>query len=283
MRNALTFDVEDYYQVEAFRSLVHRDDWGRYPSRVSDNTRRILEVLDEHEVRATFFVLGWVAERDPGLIRTIHALGHEIACHSYAHLPVHELSRTAFTEDTRRAKKVIEDAIGEAIVGYRAPTFSIVASSLWALEVLAEEGFTYDSSIFPIHHDRYGIPDAPRFPHRITAGSAELAEFPITTVTLARQNLPITGGGYFRLAPYALIRRALRIVNERDAQPGIVYLHPWEIDPHQPRMSVGRATRFRHYVNLGRTEGKLQRLLSDFEFAPAVDVLAERGLLGAVR
>jgi polysaccharide deacetylase family protein (PEP-CTERM system associated) len=283
MLNALTFDVEDYFQVEAFRGLVRPDDWTRYPSRVAANTHRLLDLLETREVRATFFVLGWVAERDPALVRAIHARGHEVACHSHAHLPIHTLSRAAFVEDTRRARAAIEDAIGARIDGYRAPTFSIVRSTLWALEILAEQGFTYDSSVFPIRHDRYGIPDAPRFPYRIPfGGAAEIAEFPMTTFAVAGQNVPIAGGGYFRLAPYSFIRHALRSVNEQ-ARPAIVYLHPWELDPDQPRLPVGALTRFRHYVNLDRARAKLERLLGDFRFAPAADVLAGCGLLAVPR
>jgi polysaccharide deacetylase family protein (PEP-CTERM system associated) len=284
IRNALSFDVEDYYQVEAFRPFVRPDDWGRYPSRVAGNTHRLLEVLEAHDVHATFFVLGWVADRDPGLVRAIHAAGHEVACHSYAHVPIHRLSPAEFAEDTRRAKDTIEDAIGARIEGYRAPTFSVMRPSLWALDVLVEQGFTYDSSIFPIHHDRYGIPDAPRFPHRIPVGAtAELTEFPITTVVMGGQNVPVGGGGYFRVAPYGLLRRGLRRVNRLERQPVIIYLHPWELDPDQPEMPVGWVTKLRHYARLGATVAKLEQLLSDFAFAPVNEVLADRGLLAVAR
>lgn len=283
MRNALTFDVEEYFQVEAFTALVRPDFWPRFPSRVADSTRRLLDLLDRHGVTATFFVLGWVAERQPALLREIHGRGHEVACHSYAHRLIYTMGREAFAADVRRAKDAIEDAVGARIAGYRAPTCSVVRDSLWALDILAEAGFQYDSSIFPIHHDRYGIPDAPRFPHRRRlAGGGDLVEFPMTTARIAGINLPFCGGGYFRLLPYPLIRAGLRRVNVRDAMPGMVYLHPWEIDPGQPRLPVRGITRFRHYVNLHETERKLDRLLGEFAFAPASCVLEEAGLLETV-
>jgi polysaccharide deacetylase family protein (PEP-CTERM system associated) len=233
-------------------------------------------------VTATFFVLGWVAERDAGLVRLIQAAGHEIACHGYAHRLIYGMSREAFRADVRRAKDAIADAVGAPVLGYRAPTFSVVRETLWALDVLGEEGFRYDSSIFPIHHDRYGMPAAPRFPHRVPlTGGAELVEFPITTLAVAGQRLPFSGGGYFRLLPYAVVRAALRRVNRRERMPAIVYLHPWELDPAQPRLPIRGLSRTRHYVNLGRTARKLDRLLADFEFAPAARVLDEAGLVEA--
>ncbi len=278
MRNALTFDVEEYFHAEGFAGLVRPDDWGRFEPRVVDSTARVLDILERHGVSATFFVLGWVADRHPGLVREIRARGHEVACHGYAHRLIHGMDRHALRADVRRAKRAIERAAAGPVVGYRAPTFSVVRKTLWALEVLAEEGFRYDSSIFPIHHDRYGIPDAPRFPHRVPLpAGGELVEFPITTVRLAGQHLPFCGGGYFRLAPYPLIRAALRRVNEREGMPAMVYLHPWEIDPEQPRLPVRGLTRFRHYVNLRHTARKLDRLLGEFRFGPAGQVLQERG------
>lgn len=276
MRNALTFDVEDYFHVEAAQPLALRE-WATLPSRVEANTHRLLALLDEHGVRATFFVLGWVAARYPRLVREIHDRGHEVGCHSYAHRIIYSMGRHEFREDVRRSKSTIEDALGAPIGGYRAPTFSVVRSSMWALGVLAEEGFLYDSSIFPIHHDRYGIPDAPRFPHRIRlANGADIAEFPLTTLPIAGQRLPFSGGGYFRLLPYRVIRSALRSINDREQQPGIVYLHPWELDPEQPEIPMRRLNRFRQHVNLARTGRKLRRLLQDFTFAPALEVLRER-------
>jgi polysaccharide deacetylase family protein (PEP-CTERM system associated) len=278
MVNALTFDVEEYFQVEAFRGLVAMEDWPRLPSRVADSTRRLLDLLDARGVSATFFVVGWVADRHPDLVGEIQRRGHELGCHGYAHRPIYTMSRSEFRGDLRQARRAIEDAAGRSVRGYRAPTCSVVASTWWALEMLAEEGFRYDSSIFPIRHDRYGIPSAPRVPHRIALpGGREIVEFPMSTLRLAGQNVPFCGGGYFRLAPYEVIRAGLRRLN-RQGVPGMVYLHPWEIDPGQPRLPVRGLTRFRHYVNLARTETKLARLLEDFAFAPAGRVLEGAGL-----
>jgi polysaccharide deacetylase family protein (PEP-CTERM system associated) len=247
---------------------------------VAAGTQRLLDILDRHRTRATFFVVGWVAERQRALVREIADRGHEVACHSYAHRVIYGMDRDTFRADVRRAKQAIEDAAGRRLLGYRAPTFSVVRTSLWALDVLAEEGFGYDSSIFPIHHDRYGIPDAPRVPHRVPlAGGGEISEFPLTTIRVAGQRLPLCGGGYFRLAPYPVIRAGLRHVNRREGKPAIVYLHSWEVDPEQPRLPASRLTRFRHYVNLAATAAKLERLLGDFAFAPAGDVLREQGLV----
>lgn len=276
MANALSFDVEEYFQVEAFKNVIDTSQWGELPSRVAVSTHRLLDILDAHRRSATFFVLGWVADRQPKLVREIAERGHEVACHSYAHRVVYGMDRNTFRHDVRRAKRAIEDAAGVPVIGYRAPTCSIVRETMWALEVLVEEGFRYDSSIFPIHHDRYGIPAAPRFPHRIgLRGGGEIVEFPMSTIRLAGQNVPFCGGGYFRLAPYRLVRAAIRRVNRRDGMPVLVYLHPWEIDPDQPRVAVRGLSRFRHYVNLRRTEAKLSRLLRDFSFAPVARVLAQ--------
>ena len=248
------------------------------------STQRLLDVLEAQRVSATFFVLGWVADRHPRLLRDIHDRGHEVACHSYAHRHIASMDPAAFRADLRQAKAAIEDAIGAAILGYRAPTCSVVRETLWALDILSEEGFAYDSSIFPIHHDRYGIPDAPREPHRIPlANGGTIVEFPMSSVRLGGQNFPFCGGGYFRLLPYPVIRAGLRRLNRRENMPGMVYLHPWEVDPEQPRFSVARLTRFRHYVNIDRTVSKLQRLLRDFAFAPVADVLGARGFLPAPR
>ena len=281
MNNALTFDVEEYFHAEAFSAMLRPEEWPSLESRVVDTTERLLGILDYSGVRATFFVLGWVAERQPALVREIAAHDHEVACHGYAHRMIQHLTRQEFAADVARAKDALEAAAGRAVIGYRAPTFSVMRETLWSLEVLCEAGFRYDSSIFPIVHDRYGIPDAPRFPHRIrTANGLEIAEFPLSTVMLGgRWRMPVAGGGYFRLAPYEVTRRAIHHLNEKEQQPAIVYLHPWELDPGQPRMPVGWLTWLRHSVNLERTEGKLQRLLRDFAFAPAADVLAQTGLL----
>jgi polysaccharide deacetylase family protein (PEP-CTERM system associated) len=282
MKNALTFDVEEYFHAEAFAGAVRPEDWSSFGSRVVDVTERLLDILDYADARATFFVLGWVAERQPGLVREIHARRHELACHGYAHQMLHRLTPQEFAEDVTRAKKVIEDAAGTAVIGYRAPTFSVLRQTMWSLEILIEAGFRYDSSIFPILHDRYGIPDAPRFAHRISVngnGSA-IAELPLSTVAVLGRRLPVAGGGYFRLAPYRLTRHAIRHLNVVEGQPAVVYLHPWELDLNQPRMPVGWLTRLRHSINIDKTEDRLRQLLMDFRFAPAAEVLEESGLLG---
>jgi polysaccharide deacetylase family protein (PEP-CTERM system associated) len=280
MKNALTFDVEEYFHAEAFARVLRPEEWPALESRVTRATERLLDILDRDRVRATFFVLGWVAERHPSLVREIASLGHEIACHGYGHRMIQHLTRQEFELDVTRAKRALEDATGRAVLGYRAPTFSIMRETLWSLDVLSEAGFRYDSSIFPVVHDRYGIPDAPRFPHRLRApNGCEITEFPMSTVEILGRRLPVAGGGYFRLFPYGLTRRAITRINVREGRPAMVYLHPWEIDPDQPRLPVGPLTRFRHLVNVGRTEARLTRLLSDFSFAPAAEVLAETGLL----
>jgi len=281
MINALTFDVEEYFHAEAFAGVVRPEQWRLLPSRVVTTTERLLDVLQESGTYATFFVLGWVAERYPALVRMIHSRGHEVACHGYGHRMLTRMTRSEFAEDVRRGKAAVEDAAGVAVMGYRAPTFSVVRETLWSLRILAEAGFRYDSSIFPIVHDRYGIPDARRFPHRIAVGPGlEIGEFPLSTIKRLGLRFPVAGGGYFRLLPYAITRRALRHINETEQQPAIVYLHPWEIDPEQPRLPVGRLTHYRHSVNTSLTEAKLRCLLRDFRFAPVRNVLVEsRALL----
>jgi polysaccharide deacetylase family protein (PEP-CTERM system associated) len=266
--NAMTIDVEDYFQVSAFDDVVRRDEWEARPSRVVSNTMRLLQLLDDHSVKGTFFVLGWVAHRFPALVRDIGAAGHELASHGYGHRIVYSQPPEEFREDVRRAKRTIEDASGQVVAGYRAPSFSITKASLWALDVLVEEGYTYDASIFPIRHDRYGIPDAPRHPHTLARAGGTLAEAPPSTVRLGAVNLPVAGGGYFRLLPYAWTRWGIRRVNEHERQPAVFYLHPWEIDPDQPRLDASAVSRFRHYRNLHKTEGRLRQLLKDFRFGP---------------
>lgn len=280
MINALTFDVEEYFHAEAFAGAVRPEEWPALESRVVPTTERILEMLTEAGTRATFFVLGWIAKRHPALVRAIEGQGHEVACHGYGHQMITRLSRAEFAADLERAKATLEDAAGVRVIGYRAPTFSVVRETLWSLEVLAEAGFRYDSSIFPIVHDRYGIAEAPRFPHRRAAGpGGSIAEFPLSTVTRFGWRLPVAGGGYFRLFPYSVTAWALRSLNREERQPGIVYLHPWEIDPDQPRLPVGWGTQFRHSVNTRSTESKLRRLLREFRFAPAQEVLATSGVM----
>ena len=279
--NALTVDVEDYYQVEAFADVVSRADWLRWESRVERSTQRLLELFARHDVRATFFTLGWVAERHPALVHEIAAAGHEIACHGYAHHLIYQQTPDEFRHDVRRAKNILEDLIGASLEGYRAPSYSITAASLWALDILIEEGFRYDSSIFPIHHDRYGIPDAERFPHMIRRAAGEILEFPPSTVRLGGINWPMAGGGYFRLLPYAIFRAGLRHLNQVEAQAAIFFLHPWEVDPEQPSVPGTRLNVWRHRLNLHRTLPRLERLLNDFRFAPAREVIAECGMQNA--
>lgn len=272
--NAMTIDVEDYFQVSAFDGLIPRPGWDGMESRVCANTDRLLRLFHDHGVTATFFVLGWVAERFPELVRRIAAQGHEIASHGYAHRLVYDQSPDAFRWDVRQAKRVIESAAGCRVAGYRAPSYSITTRSLWALDVLIEEGYEYDASIFPIRHDRYGIPRSPRHPYVWSRGAGSIVEAPASTARMGGINLPVAGGGYFRLLPYAWTRWGIGRINRREARPAIFYLHPWEIDPGQPRLSAGLVTRFRHYRNLGRTEERLHRLLRDFRFAPLGQVLS---------
>jgi polysaccharide deacetylase family protein (PEP-CTERM system associated) len=283
--NALTVDVEDYFHVSALATSIRRDSWDARESRVVANTHRLLAIFEESGVHGTFFVLGWVAERYPKLVRDIAASGHEIACHGLSHRLVYEQSREEFHEETLRSKNLLEDTTGSAVLGYRAASYSIVRDSLWALDILVELGFAYDSSIFPVRHDRYGIPDAERNPHRMsTPRGASIVEWPLATANILGCRLPVAGGGYFRLLPYWLSRWGLASINQRELRPFVFYLHPWEIDPGQPRVSAGWLSRFRHYSNLEKCEGRLRRLLSEFQFGTARDGLAQLGLLsGASR
>src|SRR5471032_3299255 len=266
VRNAMTIDVEDYFQVSAFAPHIDRASWPQRECRVEANIVRILAIMAEGGVYATFFTLGWIAERYPQVVRDIVAAGHELASHGYGHLRASDQDRAAFTDDIVRSKAILEDLGGRAVRGYRAPSFSIGPANLWALDALQEAGYRYSSSIYPIRHDHYGMPDAPRFAWRPT-GRAGLLELPISTVRLLRRNFPAGGGGYFRLLPYAVTRWCLRRINSRDRQAGIFYFHPWELDPDQPRQpGIGLKTRFRHYVNLQRTEARLARLTQDFHW-----------------
>jgi polysaccharide deacetylase family protein (PEP-CTERM system associated) len=272
--NAMSVDVEDYFQVSAFEGHVSRDDWDSFESRVCRNTDRLLEIFSEAGVTATFFVLGWVAERHPQLVRRIVAGGHELASHGYAHRLVYDQTPEEFGDDVRRAKGILEAISGTPVLGYRAPSYSITRRSMWALDVLLEQGYLYDASIYPIHHDRYGIPDSPRHPYPVERSLGTIWELPGSTVRLGGQNLPIGGGGYFRLLPYAWTRYGIRSVNAREGRPVMFYLHPWEIDPDQPRIRASLLSAVRHYRNLSETEPRLRRLLTDFAFAPAVSLLA---------
>jgi polysaccharide deacetylase family protein (PEP-CTERM system associated) len=272
--NALTIDVEDYFQVSALAPHIERTSWDARPCRVERNVGRLLELLAAHRTHATFFTLGWIAERYPQLVRDIVAGGHELASHGYGHLRASEQERGDFAGDVRDAKRLLEDIGGTAVHGYRAPSFSIGYSNPWAFDVLVEAGYRYSSSVYPVRHDHYGMPDAPRFPYH---ARPQLLEIPLTTARLMGRNLPAGGGGYFRFAPYALSRWAIRRVNRIDRRPAIFYLHPWEIDPDQPRVpGPGLKTRFRHYVNLSRTESRLARLLQDFSWGRVDDVFGMR-------
>ena len=264
--NMMTIDVEDHFHASVFDEAVPRHRWDHLESRVCANADRLLSILDRANVRATFFVLGWVAERFPALVRRIASCGHEIASHGYSHKLIYEDTPDAFRADLRRAKHVIEAAAGTRVVGYRAPSYSVTARSLWALDILIEEGYEYDASIFPIHHDRYGIASSPRHVYRVWRRQGSLWEIPGSTVRLAGLNLPVAGGGYFRLLPYAWTKWGIDRVNRREGQPVVFYLHPWEIDPQQPRIPLSRLRRLRHYSNLNRTEARLERLLVDFRF-----------------
>jgi hypothetical protein len=349
MLNILTIDLEDYFQVHAFSDVIRYEDWNKFECRIERNTDRLLSILNDvtqnsslngslrnpHSairipIKATFFVLGWIAEQYPDLIRRIQKEGHEIACHGYAHKLIYTQSEQEFREDIRKAKVILEDITGSSVIGYRAPSYSITNKSKWAFEVLIEEGFQYDSSIFPIRHDFYGMPEAPRFPFVVSLNGASnfefsvlnfelgtaapqfgstsalnnsfthslnsskkpqssvltnnstfntqnskfIIEFPLSTLKLFGQNFPISGGGYFRLFPYSLIRNGLKSINQKERKPFIFYMHPWELDPEQPRVKgLSSRSNFRHYVNLDKTEIKFKRLLSDFQFSPIRQLL----------
>jgi polysaccharide deacetylase family protein (PEP-CTERM system associated) len=266
IRNAMTIDVEDYFQVSAFSGLISRNTWENQPCRIERNMERILALLGEANVHATFFTLGWIAKRYPQIVRDIINNGHELASHGYHHLRASDQRPVEFREDVTRSKMLLEDLGGRPVIGYRAPSFSIGRSNLWALDTLQEAGYLYSSSIYPIRHDHYGMPEAPRFKfrHRDQGG---LVELPATTVKLFWRNFPAGGGGYFRLFPYHVSRWLLRRVNQLDRQPCIFYFHPWEIDHEQPRQkNISVKTRFRHYVNLARTEPRIRLLLGDFKW-----------------
>jgi polysaccharide deacetylase family protein (PEP-CTERM system associated) len=270
--HCLTFDVEEHFQVNAFDSADRRRGWAGEESRVERNTEKILELLERHRYRATFFVLGWVAERNAKLIERIAALGHEVASHGYGHELVTKLSPDAFREDVRTAKKILEDVTGAPITGYRAPSFTIMPSTRYALEVLVQEGYTWDSSVVPVVHDVYGWPGADPYLHRIETGSGPLWELPPSTAAVPGARIAIGGGGHFRIYPYPLVRTLLRRIEKKGA-PIVFYLHPWEVDPDQPRMAGSRLSRFRHYRNLDKVETRLERLFDDFRFASVREVL----------
>jgi len=282
VRNALTVDVEDYFQVSAFADSIDPDEWDKHPLRVENNTNRLLDLFDEYQVKATFFILGWVAERKPGLVTEIAKRGHEVACHGYSHQLVYEQPPDVFQQETIRAKAIIEDIIQQPVLGYRAASYSITEKSQWALDILAECGFVYDSSIFPVRHDRYGMPDTPKHPYLLkTEEGRSIVEFPLSTAKIFNYRLPVAGGGYFRLYPYWLSKAGLKQINNQQ-KPFIFYLHPWEVDPDQPRISASRFSRFRHYNNLDKCESRLRSLMTDFRFATTRDVLSDLGFTVAV-
>ena len=278
IKNALTVDVEDYFQVSAFADSVKQKEWGDHPLRVESNTQKLLDMFDEYQLKATFFVLGWVAERQKSLILEIANRGHEVACHGYSHQLVYNQTPEVFQEETLRAKNILEDVIQQQVRGYRAASYSITEKSLWALDILAESGFVYDSSIFPVRHDRYGMLDTPEHPYVLkTPKGHSIIEFPLSTAKVINYRLPIAGGGYFRLYPYWLSRMGLSQIN-RQKKPFIFYLHPWEIDPDQPRISASWFSRFRHYNNLDKCESRLRNLMMDFQFVTTWEVLSNLGL-----
>ncbi len=267
MLNALTVDVEEYFQVEAFAERIAQSSWGSFESRIERNVDRILHLFNTHNVTATFFILGWVAENFPGLVRSIADAGHEIGCHGFNHSRIHRMPPENFRQDIRKARQLLTDIAKKPVACYRAPSFSITESTIWALDILAEEGFGIDSSIFPIRHDLYGIPDGERFPHwKTSPGGYRLFEFPPSTIRRANNNWGVGGGGYLRFAPYVFTRWAIRQINEQDRQPAMVYFHPWELDPGQPRIPAPMRSRLRHYTNLSGMQNKVERLLKDFRF-----------------
>lgn len=270
--NAMTVDVEDYFHVGAFENDISRDDWDNLPCRVEKNTRKILDLFEKYKVKGTFFTLGWVCERYPSLIREIHKAGHEVASHSIGHHRVTDLSRNEFVEDINNSKKLLEDTIGAAVIGYRAPSFSIGENNIWTLDCLKEAGYLYSSSIYPIRHDHYGMPSAPRFAFKPVDGS-DFLEMPVTTFELMNKKFPCGGGGYFRLLPYSLSKLAMDRVNQKDREACIFYFHPWEIDPEQPRQNdASMKSKFRHYTNLDVMEKKIEKLLVDFRWGRMDDI-----------
>ncbi len=279
IKNAMTVDVEDYFQVSAFAKTIQPGDWDKHPLRVEKNTHQLLDLFDEYKIKASFFVLGWVAERSKRLVQEIAQRGHEVASHGYSHQLIYNQQPDVFRQETLRSRKLLEDISQMPVRGYRAASYSITERSRWALDILVEAGFDYDSSIFPVRHDRYGIPGSPEEPYQLTTPKGyTLLEFPLSTAHVFNYRLPVAGGGYFRLYPYWLTRAGLRQVNRR-RQPFIFYLHPWEIDPHQPKIEASWFSRFRHYNNLEKCEYRLQRLMKDFDFATAWQVLEASGVV----
>lgn len=276
VKNGLSIDVEDYYQVAAFFDQVEYGDWESWESRVESNTHKILDLLDEKACKATFFTLGWVAERYPNIVREIVARGHELASHGYSHQLIYKQAPEVFKQETLTSKALLEDIGQVPVKGYRAASYSITKDSIWALDILAEAGFEYDSSIFPIHHDRYGMPNVPGKPHQAKTKTNSLTELPLSTVAVLGQKLPVSGGGYFRLYPFWLSKWLLKTFTKQNDEPFIFYLHPWEVDPEQPKIQSSRFSMFRHYNNLDKCYGRLSGLLDSFEFSTMQDAFAEQ-------
>lgn len=273
IKNAITIDVEDWFQVSLFRNHIRREDWDTLPSTVVKNTCRLLDLFAKKNVKATFFVLGWVAERFPEIVLAIKEFGHEIASHGYGHQIIYELSREDFRKDVQKSVQILQSITGEPVLGYRAPSYSITRASMWAWETLAQLGIKVDSSIFPVKHDLYGIPDAPRFPFEVRLASGpKLIEFPLSTIVMMGKNVPMAGGGYLRLYPYWFIRNSVRRINA-EGKPAIIYLHPWEVDPDLPRLKLGAFKTLRHYGNLALAAEKLSRLLDEYPFDTMQEVL----------
>jgi polysaccharide deacetylase family protein (PEP-CTERM system associated) len=273
--HVLTVDVEDYFHVEAFAGYVHRESWDQWPCRVVENTERLLDLFERHQAKATFFFLGWVAARFPKLVRLVHARGHELACHSYWHRTIYSLSPGGFRKDTRLAKHVIEDAAGTRVIGYRAPSWSITRECVWALDILAEEGFVYDSSVYPTHHDLYGLAGARRFPYFHACGNGlKLREYPPATLRFLGTSFPVAGGGYLRILPAVYTEKAFRVYEKKYGERVMVHLHPWELDPQQPKIPAKLLSRFRHYTNLVGMSAKLSALLRRHKFERLCDVVA---------
>lgn len=273
--NALSIDVEDYFQVSAFEGVIRREDWTQWPHRVEQATNRLLDLFDEHQTQATFFTLGWVAEHYPNLVRQIVARGHELGCHGYDHVRITNHDADSFREDLNRSKAILEDVSGQAVLGYRAASFSINKNNQWAFEEIERAGFIYSSSVYPVKHDLYGIPDAPRVPFK-PDNVSKLIEIPIVTVRVGGRNIPAGGGGYFRLFPYVLSRRLLAMAKQQEIPQGNMYFHPWEFDPEQPRPDgLSLKTRFRHYVNQSRAYARMRRLITDLKWGPFNQVYAD--------
>jgi len=268
MKNALTFDLEEYFHVSAYSDRLRPEDWDSFPSRVSESMDWILEMLAIHDCRATFFVLGWLAQRRPEIVRRVSAAGHEIACHSFLHRRVFQMTQQEFREDTLQAKAIIEDIIGRKVVGYRAPSFSITRNSLWAFDALIEAGFQYDSSIYPVEHPSYGMPNAPRTPFCVKTDSGSILEFPMSALEFGGRRSPFAGGAYLRALPYFFTRWGVRYLNECEKRFACVYVHPWEIDPGQERLRGPLTSHLRHRLGLGGLKKKLRRLMGDFQFCP---------------